>query len=327
MQRILLLVLLISSSILSTQALASRDVKGSSDHPLISRYPGFFIKGYNQIEYDEAELITGQFDTKKKTAKTITVEGKVTNILYQNKSPAMNVSALQLYKNYEKALKKLKPKFLLACRGKKCFHKQAVDLGFYIGNWAHKRTLMYKGVHKKYGREIGILTAAINNNSGGKTHIMISVGVDTPNKKRYVLMSIVESDSLDTDKIAIGSVDDIRKGIETEGKIELEGIYFDHNKAHIKPESRDTLDIIASYLSSNPNKSFYVVGHTDNSGSLKHNMNLSNNRASAVVNALVKMGVSNKRLTAKGIGPLSPNAPNRSEDGKAKNRRVELVEN
>ena len=51
-------------------------------------------------------------------------------------------------------------------------------------------------------------------------------------------MSIVESDKMDTDKIAIGSPDDIRKGIHEAGKIELEGIYFDHNKASIKPESQ-----------------------------------------------------------------------------------------
>ena len=98
-------------------------------------------------------------------------------------------------------------------------------------------------------------------------------------------------------------------------------------KRIVKRFGKDTLDVIANYLSANVSSKYFVVGHTDNTGSMDHNMNLSRQRADAVVDALVIRGISKNQLSAMGVGPLSPNAPNRNEDGKAQNRRVELVEN
>jgi len=317
----------ILQSCLPTQLFAYENVAGSSDHSLISPYPGFYIKSYARHEYDEAEIMTGTFNKTKVTATTKTIEGKITNIKYQNQKRDMNVSALQLYRNYEKALKKLNARFLLACRGTKCFTNKSTDFGLYIGNWYNRKPLIYKGFNSSFGAEFGILTAEISGKDGKKTFVMITVGVDNPNKKRTILMSFIEPEKLDTDKIAIGSPDDIKKGIDTSGKIELHGIYFDHNQSVIKPESKNTLNVIAQYLSANKARKFFVVGHTDNSGNLKHNITLSQQRADAVIKALVNLGINRQQLTAKGIGPLSPNSPNKTDEGKALNRRVELVEN
>ena len=327
MKNLFIAALLLVHFFLPAQAFARDDVKGSSDHLLISRYPGFYIQEYKQFEYDEAEIMTGAYDEKNKTADTKVIEGKVTNIKYQNKSTDMNVTALQLYKNYEKALKKLKPTIILACRGAKCFVDQSRDVGVYIGNWFLDRPLLYKCLFSAFGDDFGILTAKIPSNKGGQIYVMITVGVDLPNKRRTILMSFIEPEILETDKVSIGSPDDIKKSIEQLGKIELAGIFFDHNKATITPESKDTLDVITWYLSANASRKYFVVGHTDNTGKLDHNMNLSRQRADAVVDALVKLGINKDQVSAMGVGPLSPNAPNRSEDGKAQNRRVELVEN
>jgi outer membrane protein OmpA-like peptidoglycan-associated protein len=113
--------------------------------------------------------------------------------------------------------------------------------------------------------------------------------------------------------------------ISATGKVAIYGIYFDFNKADVKPESEPVLKEIAALLKQNPK--LYVVGHTDNVGSLAANMDLSQRRADAVVQALVsKHGVDASRLKAHGVGPLCPVASNKTEEGRAKNRRVELVE-
>ena len=117
------------------------------------------------------------------------------------------------------------------------------------------------------------------------------------------------------------------RDIGTTGKVAIYGIYFDFNKADVKPESEPTLKEIAAFLKQNSKLNLYVVGHTDNVGSLDANMDLSQRRADAVVQALVsKYGVDAKRLKAKGVGPVCPITSNKTEEGRAKNRRVELVE-
>lgn len=114
--------------------------------------------------------------------------------------------------------------------------------------------------------------------------------------------------------------------INAQGRVALYGIYFDFNKSEIKPESESTLKEISKLLSENPKLNLYVVGHTDNVGDFSYNMELSRSRAEAVVSTLVsKYSVNKNRLTAAGVGPLSPVAINDTEKGKAKNRRVELI--
>jgi OOP family OmpA-OmpF porin len=114
--------------------------------------------------------------------------------------------------------------------------------------------------------------------------------------------------------------------INETGKAAVYGIYFDTGKAEIKPESEPTLTEIVKLLKANSKLRLYVVGHTDNVGAFDYNIKLSQARAASLVGALVKKyGVAASRLTPFGAGPTSPVAPNTKEDGRAKNRRVELV--
>jgi len=114
--------------------------------------------------------------------------------------------------------------------------------------------------------------------------------------------------------------------IKETGKVAIYGIYFDTGKATLKPESQPTLLEIAKLLKTNPGLKLYVVGHTDNTGAFDANVKLSMDRAAAVVNALVsKQSVNVASLKACGDGPTSPVATNDTEEGKALNRRVELV--
>ena len=104
------------------------------------------------------------------------------------------------------------------------------------------------------------------------------------------------------------------------------GLFFDFNKATLQPESKPTLDEIARFLSANPGLKVHVVGHTDNVGGVEFNQRLSQARADAVVAALARgYGVPPSRMRPAGVGLLSPVASNADEEGRAKNRRVELL--
>jgi outer membrane protein OmpA-like peptidoglycan-associated protein len=116
------------------------------------------------------------------------------------------------------------------------------------------------------------------------------------------------------------------KSLLDSGKIALYGIYFDSDKDSLRPDSQATLQEIAKLLNANPKLNVEVVGHTDNQGKPDYNLDLSRRRAAAVVRELVsKYGIADGRLGSFGCGFYAPVASNDSEDGKAKNRRVELV--
>lgn len=113
--------------------------------------------------------------------------------------------------------------------------------------------------------------------------------------------------------------------LNKDGFIALYGILFDTGKDTIKAESEPLLDEIVSMLKDNAALELSVEGHTDNVGKAKANQSLSDKRAASVKKYLVSKGVDAKRLTTKGWGDGKPVADNRTEDGRARNRRVELV--
>jgi len=137
-------------------------------------------------------------------------------------------------------------------------------------------------------------------------------------------LTIVEKKAMVQEVIA--DAKSLARDISSTGHASVYGIHFDFNKATVKPESEPTLKEIAKLLKQNAKLNLYVVGHTDSVGKISYNMKLSQTRAEAVVKALVtKYGVSPNRLSPYGVGPLAPVSSNKTEEGRALNRRVELV--
>jgi outer membrane protein OmpA-like peptidoglycan-associated protein len=151
------------------------------------------------------------------------------------------------------------------------------------------------------------------------------VRVQAWNGGQGVALYIVEEAPME--QYIVADADALAQEISLAGKAAVYGIYFDTNKAEVKPESEPALAEVEKLLERNPNMKVFVVGHTDSVGEFDHNMGLSRRRAEAVVEVLVsKHGLDRGRLAAHGVGPLVPAASNRTDEGRAMNRRVELVE-
>jgi outer membrane protein OmpA-like peptidoglycan-associated protein len=117
---------------------------------------------------------------------------------------------------------------------------------------------------------------------------------------------------------------DIALELKNKGSVDIYGVYFDFASANLRPESSTILEKIAGYMKDNPGTKLAIEGHTDNIGDAKKNQVLSENRAKSVVDAVTKLGVDSKRLTAVGFGATKPVADNKTITGRAKNRRVTL---
>ncbi len=151
----------------------------------------------------------------------------------------------------------------------------------------------------------------------------IWVEVFTANQGYDYYLYIVERGAMKQDVIANAQA--LQAGLTRNGHVEVPGIYFDFGKAEVKPESEAALKEVVKLLQANGALKLWVVGHTDSVGSVASNLALSNARAAAVVRTLVRMGVNPARLASFGAGPYAPVMPNATDEGRAHNRRVELV--
>jgi OmpA-OmpF porin, OOP family len=137
-------------------------------------------------------------------------------------------------------------------------------------------------------------------------------------------LRIIQKEAMKQDVVA--NADVFSNDIRATGHAAVYGITFDTDSAGIKPESAQAIGEIAKLLKADAGLKIFVVGHTDGTGAVDHNLKLSGDRAQAVMQALVRdHGIAAARLRAYGCGPYAPVASNDTEDGRAKNRRVELV--
>jgi OmpA-OmpF porin, OOP family len=218
----------------------------------------------------------------------VTVEGKVNIVNYAPKDGINpKPSELQIHRNYVNAIKKIGGKIL----------------------WQGK-TELYED--NRYTREA--LTAIIVREN-------VEVWAEVWSMGDYYNVTVVEKQRMRQDIAASDMLDAINKN----GYIALD-IHFDTGKSTIKSESAPIIEQIVQLLKDNADLKLSVEGHTDNVGDPKSNQKLSEERAKSVVAELTKAGVEASRLGAAGFGQEKPVADNRSEEGRAKNRRVELVQ-
>ena len=196
-----------------------------------------------------------------------------------------------------------------------------------------KSTIQVARNHTNAIQKIGGVFLMKNSDGSGDTYMKVtkedkeiwaSIEQDNWGGNTYYLW-IIEKAAMKQEVVADAKF--MSEGISSTGHVAIYGIYFDFNKSDVKPESDSALQEINKLLSGNPNLKVFIVGHTDNVGGVDYNMKLSQARADAVVKVLTtKYKINPQRLKAYGVGQLAPVAPNKTEEGRAKNRRVELVE-
>jgi outer membrane protein OmpA-like peptidoglycan-associated protein len=236
-------------------------------------------------------------DGDGKVVKAVEIEGSVFRIEYKVKEGVNPPpSGLQLMRNFENAAKKAGGTIEGSYPGwcKAGYDTEGMPA---MGNGCMSNALTMKLL--KGNKEIWVFFQASDDG---------------------YLMTISEKEAMTQDV----AVNELADKLNKDGFITLY-INFDTGKSTIKPDSAGTLESAASALKAAATLKVEVGGHTDNVGTPEANLKLSQERAQAVMAALVQRGVKADRLTAKGYGQASPVADNRTDEGRGKNRRVELV--
>lgn len=311
----------------STIPARSQDKEGAKDHPLLKRYQDSVLFEHSEQAYTEYKLALGKSlnpSVPENEGRTIekeeTIEGRLTRLSYL--APAGR-SALEVFRNYEQEL---------AGKGfETLFKGEKEELGFRFGA---RYTGLYSQIFEYNDTDNRYIAARLSRPEGNVTVAIyvsaydmgLSGGLKPEKGQAVIQVDIIEDAPLDQ-RMVVVSAEKMASSIETTGSIALYGIFFDFDKAEVKPESLPTLEQMAKLLRDFPALKLHIVGHTDNVGDLEYNQKLSLTRAEAVTKELiVRYAIAPDRLRAAGVGPLAPVASNRTEDGRAKNRRVELVE-
>lgn len=310
--------LFLAAGLASASMAWAADIKGSADHPLLTRFPGAEIRAYLAKDYDEAVFPQQKIDDQKVPGELLAVEGKVTRIDYRLRN---DNSALEVMRNYEKALSQAGFSPLFACNSR---DDCGEDMMAFIALSGQMRPKGFGDAYFSDSPRRALL--AHRRNDAGEVHVFLHVVEDLANKRTLVYQQVVESAVLQDDQVKVLQASELKQSLDAQGHVAIPGIYFDTAKTAIKPESEAALAEIAKLLAGERSLKVYVVGHTDNVGSFDANMTLSEGRAKAVVDALrTAHGIDAARLGAKGVASLAPVASNDAEAGRARNRRVEIV--
>jgi len=294
-------------AIVAAPALAQNaDVRGAKDYPGIGRFGGSFITGYEAKDFDAVRLQGAPFKDGK-AADPRRVEGRVTRVAYRT---GRGPSILEVSRNFENQLSKAGYETLLACNTDECGgipFLESVDVLPAPLMWAD-------GFNYRY-------FAAKKSDGGRDTYATVITSIS--NDEATVQLVVAVTGAMDNKMVDAAAM---AKGLGEKGHIALYGLYFDTDKATIKPESKPTLDEMAKLLKGQPQLNVVIVGHTDSQGAYDYNLNLSRARAEAVAAALSgSYGIPKTRLRTAGVGFLAPVGSNATDDGRALNRRVELV--
>ena len=310
-------------------AVPTKDIANAKDPAGLPRYAGSVIFGYQFADYDESTLPLGKafFKEQRGFEKTLRAEGKRTRALYL--APEGR-SSLEVMRNYTDALAKAGYTPLFECARETC----GVDMedALYASNKQNK--LLGKQI-TEYAFTMGVtdqrLFVAELKQGGASSYVTVFVAAsgnaaENDIKSRVtVYIEQIQAGKMESRMETLKS-SEIQQAMSRDGKVAIYGVLFDTDKADIKPESAPQLAEMGRYLQQNPSVAVYVVGHTDNQGKLDYNLSLSQRRADAVVSALsTTYKVAKSRLIGKGVAGLAPVASNQAEEGRAKNRRVELV--
>jgi len=307
--------------------LTASEIPNGRDNPLISRYAGSILQNVADESFVSVRVpaSAGRLESSGTLAfpKSSTIEGHMQSYFYVG---PQGRTALEIYRNYQAALKNAGATTLYQCEMQEC---QAAGIPEHYSNeavdpraWQPNR---YGNPASSIDRDVRFISARVTRNGQDAYVLVYAAEPNSLWKAPTSVVLVIEPKALESGKVVV-DLEALRRSLQSEGKIALYGIYFDTGKAALKPESKPQLDEMAKLLRNDPNLKVYIVGHTDNQGVLENNRTLSRQRAEAVRSALGKdYKIDPARMQPEGLASLSPVASNSAEAGRAKNRRVELV--
>lgn len=349
---LLLLLAWAASLAFADATIPTKDIPGAQDSPLLKRYEGSFIVEYTSKAYDELTLPLSKLEQvgddvrdarnnlRFAPQQKLDLEGKLTRIAYV--LPAGR-SPLEVLRNYQDEINAAGGRIAFACKTEECGGD--IDSGSDHGG-GHTGLLEQIFPHEAIkSPNFTNGNCAINSHhadqrffaakltgGGGETHVAVmtytlkdDLYCKALNDRTIAIVALLEAKAREQKMVTV-KASEMSQTISQTGKVALYGILFDFDKANIKPESKAQLDEIAALLKADAKLKLLVAGHTDNQGGIAYNVDLSKRRADAVVTALTQQyGIAANRLLAQGMGSAAPIASNDTEQGRAKNRRVELV--
>lgn len=279
---------------------------------LTENFPGAKQVGAEDREYDEARVAADGVRDKA-LGKVLNLEGKVAWRAYEM---PLNVAPIGVERSYRSSLEEMGWERIYSCAERDCgsdFIRKVVQLnGNLIGNY------------ESWKQDSG-LYALMTREDMGSTSYLALLAYQGNKNTTMVRTLLVTSVPLALDQVTV-SAESLAQDMDESGRVSVYGIYFDTDKADIRADSDSTLKAIAQLFKLRPQLFIYVDGHTDDRGPGDYNLDLSRRRATSVVHALTtRFGVDSARLEARGLGETQPVDDNATSEGRAKNRRVELV--
>ena len=279
------------------------------------------IKYYQKITKWDTYVIPLEKEGMKGWNKVIKVQGEITRTQYV--TPKENNPSF-VYMNYTEALKKSNWEILFNGSGSTELNRDAYEWQYHLF-----QNNLEQGA--KFGDKLGF------RGEDKSSYAYIAAKFEDESNLYYAVFFIfdkgwgtmINQDIIKAKKPDVGLITAkiLTNKITKNGHTTLDGIFFDIGKTTLTPKSNIALKNIAEYLNAHKDKKFFIVGHSDNVGDFASNMTLSENRAKSVMNELItKYGIDATQLKAYGYANLSPITSNSTDDGKAKNRRVEIVE-
>ncbi|MBO9357633.1 DUF4892 domain-containing protein [Bordetella petrii] len=299
----------------------SADIQGSADHPLVPRYKGseivaYDVQAYAQKAFARAVIKAGALEENPDAV--LKLEGKHFSITYR--APE-NRSALEVARNYQAALEAGGFSVVFTCSQAECggrnFNHAMSPRHYYLGFGEYYADQQYTlaRLERSEGDVYVSLYAVFNKSGGG------------PDRNRSLIqVDLMELKPMEN-RMVVLKAEEMGGDLASDGRVALYGILFDVDKDTMRADSKPQLEEIAKLLKSHSSLRVLIVGHTDAQGGLEYNQDLSMRRARSIVRALAQdYGIKIERMTPQGVGMASPVASNRTEQGRAKNRRVELVD-
>lgn len=311
--------------LLTAAPVTAQDIEGSGDHPLLERIAGSHIRSFDRDEFTSVTLPTGPWDqSAREYVSSTTVEGEWIRMVYGFDDE--DISALRVHRSFLDRLPQ--SGFELIFEGGDMALIEGTRgraANFMLADGGGRRLLIANLVLNQ--REAAYYLIARHQTEPVTIAISTVIAAGRPGGTHYVVNIVTEEEmviAMDHRPLSAGEME---AGLISEGRVAIQDILFGFDSDVILPESSESLATIADLLRDRPELKLLVVGHTDDVGDFDYNLRLSMSRAQAVARYLSEQhGIAAERLSAAGAGMMAPLASNRSEAGRAQNRRVELVE-